>query len=139
MKRYLEVFCITMMLSAIGFGQQSRQTGRNDPQAQLISNYQKFPERYIRIHDESWRYDEKIHSAFHSFALRNSAGIAYSDVEIRFDYLDAKGKTMQSQSLKIPGFLKAYEVKKLKDLQVKKVPKDSEQVTITVIKAILRP
>jgi len=103
----------------------------------LIENYRQYPDRYIRILDESWKLDPAGTTATHSFTLKNTAGVAYSDVTLRIAYQNSAGKDLQVQSLKIPGILKAYEIKKIKDFKVKNVPEKSDQAVISIAKALI--
>lgn len=118
---------------------QSRQTGKQDPQTQLINNYRKYADRYIRISGESWQYDQTNKIATHSFTVKNGAGVAYSDIEIEVAYLSAEGKNLQVQTVKIPGILAAYQIKKVKDMKVRKVPAQSDQALLKVTKASIHP
>jgi hypothetical protein len=118
---------------------QDRTLRRPDPQTQVLDNYRRYPDRYIRISGETWKYDVKSRSALHSFTLKNNAGVAYSDIEIRLIYQDSKGKTLQSQILKIPGVLGIAEIRKIKDMKAMNVPAGSEQVLLTVAKGLMHP
>jgi len=118
---------------------QARLPQRPDPQAQLISNYSLYPDRYIRISKEAWKYDEAAHCALHSFEMKNIAGVAYSGIEIRLIYQRADGKVLRSQVAKIPGILAAYELRKIRDLKVSNVPAGSDQVLVSVTKATIHP
>jgi len=118
---------------------QDRPSRRPDPQTQVLENYRRYPDRYIRISEEAWKYDIASHSAMHSFTLKNNAGVAYSDIEIRLIYQDSKGKTLQSQTLKIPGVLGIAEIRKIKNMKASNVPMASEQVLLTVAKGLIHP
>jgi hypothetical protein len=122
---------------AAAVAEQARKAPKTDQQTQLLNNYRKYPDRYIRISDESWKYDETTQTALHSFTLKNNAGAAYSSIELRASYLDQDGKTLLNQVLPIPGALSPYQVKKFKDLKVKKVPRAATQVLLMVTKGIL--
>jgi len=118
---------------------QDRPARGPDPQTQVLENYRRYPDRYIRISDETWKYDVKSHSALHSFTMKNNAGVAYSDIEIRLTYQDSNGKTLQNQILKIPGVLGIAEIRKIKDMKVRNVPAESEQVLLTIAKGLMHP
>jgi hypothetical protein len=118
---------------------QTRQTAKPDPQTQLLNNYRKYPDRYIRISGESWQYDRNTRIAVHSFTMKNIAGVAYSEIEVEMTYLSAEGKKLQVQSVKIPGILAAYQIKKIKDMKVKKVPVQCDQVLLKVTTAKIHP
>ncbi len=119
--------------------QKIRPPRRPDPQTQLLNNYRQYPDRYIRISNEAWRYNDRSHTAFHSFTLKNSAGVAYAEIEIRLKYLSADGRILQSQILKIPGILAAYQMRKINELKVPKAPAQSDQVLTTIEKASIHP
>jgi hypothetical protein len=122
---------------SVGIAQQSQVPRRPDPKVQLLNNYRQYPERYIRILEESWKFDELERTASHSFTLRNSASAVYSEIEIRFTYLNSAGKTLHSRVLKIPGNLAPYEVKRIKGFKLKNVPAASDQVVLAVAKALI--
>jgi hypothetical protein len=110
-----------------------------DPQTQLLNNYRKYVDRYIRISDETWKYNDTSLSATHSFSIKNIAGVAYSDIELRVNYMNASGKSLQTSVLKIPGTLAAYTSKKFANLKVQKVPRECDQAVLTVTKATIAP
>ncbi len=128
---------IMILIAAAGLDAQIRARKGPDPQTQLLNNYRNYADRYIRISGESWKYDDVARSASHSFTLKNIAGVAYSDIELRVDYLSPKGNTLKSHSLKIPGILPAYQTKKFKDLKVENAPTESDQAVLTVTKAVI--
>jgi hypothetical protein len=119
--------------------QQNQPLRRPNPQTQLLNNYRQYPDRYIRISGESWKLGETNDSALHSFTLKNIAGVAYSDIELRVNYLDANGKTLLSRTVKVPGILAAYSVKKVQNMEVKNVPGSSDSVLLSVAKAAIHP
>jgi hypothetical protein len=110
-----------------------------DPQTQLLNNYRKYVDRYIRISDETWKYNDISHSATHSFTLKNIAGVTYSDIELSVNYMNGGGKSLQTHILKIPGTLTAYTSKKFTNLKVQKAPQECEQAVLTVTKATIAP
>ena len=133
------VLMVTICASTSNSPAQTRLPRRPDPQTQLLDNYRRYPDRYIRISNETWKYSEGSRSALHSFTVKNSAGVAYSAIEIRLNYLDSNGKALVSRTLKIPGNLAAYEVRKIKEMKVRDVPAGSDQVILTVTKAMIYP
>ncbi len=135
----LLTFSSMVCISGADGAQQIRLPRRPDPQTQLLNYYRHYPDRYIRISKEAWRYDDKSHTAFHSFTLKNSAGVAYAGIEIRLKYLSVDGKAVQSQILKIPGILAAYQTKKINELRVRNAPAGSDQVLATIEKASIHP
>ena len=68
------------------YAEQGRLPRKPDPAAQLLNYYRKYPERYIRITDETWKYDQRAHSALHSLTLKNTASASYYGIEVRFEY-----------------------------------------------------
>ena len=118
---------------------QTRSIRKPDPQTQLLNNYRKYPDRYIRISGESWKYDDSNLTALHSFTLKNIAGVAYSGIEIRASYLDANGKLLYKEVLRCPGILAAYQIRKIKGIKVKNVPLACEQALLAVITASIHP
>jgi hypothetical protein len=118
---------------------QTRPRKGPDPQTQLLNNYRKYVDRYIRISGETWKYDDITHCATHSFTLKNTAGVAYSDIELSVSYLNASGKSLQTSVLKIPGALSAYTSKKFADLKVQKVPENCDQAVLSLSKATIIP
>ena len=121
----------------VGRAQQSRMPRRPDPSVQLLNNYRQYPERYIRILEESWQLNKLTRTASHSFTLKNSAAAVYSDIEIRFTYLNSAGKFLHSRLLKIPGNLAPYEVRRIKGFKIKNVSAASDQVVLAVAKALI--
>jgi hypothetical protein len=117
--------------------QQKQMPRRPDPKVLLLNNYRRYPDRYIRILEESWKYDALGQTASHSFTLRNSAATVFSDIEISFTYLSSEGKVVHSQTVKIPGSLAPYEVRRIKDFKIKKVPAASDQAVLAVAKALI--
>jgi hypothetical protein len=133
----LLMFGVMVCVSAVNSVEQVR--ARPDPQTQLLNNYRQYPDRYIRISDETWRYDDLSHAASHSFTMKNIAGVAYAGIEIRVNYMSASGKTLQSQTLKIPGILPAYGTRKIHDLKAQNVPAKSDQAILAVTKGFIHP
>jgi hypothetical protein len=130
---------VTIIGLALTAAAQTRTARKVDPQAQLLNNYRKYPDRYIRISNETWRYDDTNQTAFHSFTLKNNAGVAYSGIQVRVNYLNDDGKTLQSQVLNVPGTLAAYEIKKIKDIRNRKVPPQCTQAVISISTAVIGP
>ena len=70
----LLLLVLTISTSVISKAAQVRQRRGLDPQTQLLNNYRKYVDRYIRISGETWKYDDSTRSATHSFTLKNIAG-----------------------------------------------------------------
>jgi hypothetical protein len=130
---------IIVLISIVSIAAQTRARKAPDTQTQLLNNYRNYADRYIRISDEKWKYDDVAQIATHSFSLKNTAGVAYSEIELRVNYLSPAGKALKSSTIKIPGVLPAYQTKKFKDLRVEKVPEASDQAVLAVTKAVIHP
>ncbi len=117
--------------------EQSPHARKIDPQVQILQYYRQYPERYIRIARETWQYDETSRTAIHSFTLRNSATVAYQDIEMRFSYESSAGKVLYTQVVKIPGTLAALGIRKVESIKVTKVPGAAINVVLTVTAARL--
>ena len=114
--------------------EQQRQLQRLSPQEQILQYYREYPERYIRVFKETWTYERTSKRSFHSFSLRNSATVSYHAIEMSFTY-QAGGKTLQTQTLKIPGVLAPGATMEVNKIEVKGVPAASQSVLIVVTKA----
>ena len=117
--------------------QARRAQKRPDPQAQLLEYYRQYPDRYLRVVDESWAYDPISRNAFHSFTLRNIANIAYTSIEVSFSYESAGGKNVLTRTVKIPGSLAAMGSMNIKKIKVAAVPATVKNVVTTVAKAVV--
>ncbi len=126
--------CIFLAIS--GFG-QARRPQKIDPQAQLFSYYRQYPDRYIRISQESWRYNQRTRVAQHSFTLNNTAMVPYCEIRIRFEYKDEKGATLLTQSQQLAGILQPYRPVQQKDVTLKAVPAPAVNVVVSVDKALV--
>jgi hypothetical protein len=148
--RYFLVSCgLGILLSVILFSyyavpilppdliEQRRQSQKLSPEAQLLIYYRQYPDRYIRVSKESWQYDQSSRSAFHSFTLKNTAGVAYYAIEVLVSYQRSDGKILYTQAVKIPGTLAPYGTLEVKKITVKHVPAASESVLIGVAKALI--
>ncbi len=116
-------------------GGQSRTAHRPDAQTQLLEYYRRYPDRYVLVSNQTWRYDYVARAAFHSFTLRNTAGVGYCDIEVSFDYQAASGKSTQTQVVKVQGTLEAYQKLDVRRVKVKGAPEASETVVVGVVKA----
>ncbi len=108
-----------------------------DPQAQLMKYYRQYPDRYIRISKESWRYNEKTRAAQHSFTLNNTAMVPYCEIQVRFEYQDEKGTTIATQSQQVAGILQPYRPVQQKDLTLKAIPARAVNVVVSVSRALV--
>jgi hypothetical protein len=114
---------------------QSRTTRRLDPQTQLLEYYRRYPDRYILVSNQSWKYDFVARAAIHSFTLRNTASVGYCDIEVSFAYQAASGKTLQTQVVKVQGILEALRTLDVRRVKVKAAPSDADTVVVSVVKA----
>lgn len=114
---------------------QAKTWKKKTPEAQIQDYYRQYPESYIRISKETWQFDPGPRIAFHSFTLKNTAGVSYSEIEVRFSYESASGKTIQTQVVKIPGTLSAQGTREVKRIKVTDVPAASSRVLMSVAKA----
>jgi hypothetical protein len=114
---------------------QSRTTRRPDPQAQLLDYYRRYPDRYILVSNQTWKYDFVVRAAIHSFTLRNTASVGYCDIEVSFAYQASSGKTLQTQVVKVQGILEALRTLDVRRVKVKGAPDSSESVLVSVVRA----
>lgn len=101
------------------------------PSAQLFGYYRKYPERYLRISEHSWKYDRLRRSAAHSFTLSNVATLPYYYVRVRFTYQASSGKALQSRVVQVLEGIAALGKKQIR-AEVKGVPDEAEQVVVSI-------
>ena len=101
------------------------------PSDQLFGYYRRYPERYLRISEQSWKYDPRRRSAAHSFTLSNVATVPYYYIQVRFTYQDSSGKTLQSKVVQVLEGIAALGKKRIR-AGVKGVPKEAEQVVVSI-------
>lgn len=114
---------------------QSRTSRKPDPQAQLLEYYRRYPDRYILVSNQTWKYDFVVRAAVHSFTLQNKATVGYCDIEVSFNYQSASGKTIQTQVVKVQGILEALRTLDARRVKVKRAPDTAEAVLVGVVKA----
>jgi len=107
-----------------------------DPEKQINQYYRDYPERYIRISGESWRYSDRSRSAFHTFTLKNSATVPYHDIEIKFSYESAGGKVLHTHSAKISGTIAALSSLEVSELKVTGVPESAVKAVASISRAL---
>jgi len=99
----------------------------------VAREYQReYPERYIRISDESWRYDSASGRAFHSFKLRSMTTVVYDKIRVRLVYRAPDGKVRATREAGVPGVLKPGATREVSDLEVRGVPPDGESANVSV-------
>ena len=116
--------------------EQKRGFQKPPAQPTILDYYRQYPDRYISIDDETWVYDAGTQTASHSFTLRNLAVSAYKEIEIRFTYGSAAGKTLMTRDVKIPGALQGQGTLSIKKLKVAGVPAATRSVVTAVVKAL---
>jgi len=114
---------------------QTRSMKKPDRQAQLMAYYRDYPDRYLRITDETWLYNPVSRSALHSFTIRNIAMASYRSIEITFSYQASDGKVLLTRTVGIPGPLAASATLPIKNLKVSGVPAATKTVVTKVAKA----
>jgi hypothetical protein len=113
---------------------QLRMTQKRPVQPTILDYYRMYPDRYIRVENEIWKFDRDTKVASHSFSLRNLATVAYSDIEIRISYEAADGKVVLTRDIKIQGVLNAQETREFKGMKVTAVPESTKNALITLTK-----
>jgi hypothetical protein len=106
-----------------------------DPREQVLEYNSRYPERYIRIRDQSWRYDQNTGAAFHTFTLSNSATVAYRSIRIRLLYRSAAGKAIETRSVELPDRLPALGSRRVSSIKVTHIPAASDTVLLEVVGA----
>jgi hypothetical protein len=107
-----------------------------DAATQIINNYRQYPDRYIRIVDETWRSDPAGRTGFHSFTLRNLATVPYHDIEVRVKYQTSDGKDLAVRTAKVPGNLAGLGKRQCK-ITIANIPKGADSAQCSIVKAIL--
>lgn len=103
----------------------------------ILDYYRQYPDRYIRVENESWHFNDKTGIAIHDFALRNLATVPYKEIVVRIAYESADGKALLTRDVKIPGVLPSQETMSLKKIQVTRVPAATGTAMVTVAKALM--
>jgi hypothetical protein len=114
---------------------QRRPPRPEDVQAQLLNYYRQYPDRYIRVENHTWTLDMKTHTSYHTLTLRNSAGVAYGEIEICFTFQMGDGKTGGTQTLKVAGKIAPFQTLAVRRLAVKNTHTDCGSVTASVVRA----
>ncbi len=127
-------YAISTRLLPMGHLEQRRKI---DPAAQILQYYRQYPERYIRVSKETWKYDGVSRTASHALTLTNSATVGYHLIDLRFSYETAKGKVLHSQVVTIQGILAPGATMDVRKINVKNVPDAAESVVVTVAKAMV--
>ena len=132
--------CITVISCNPAAGQTRPLPQRIDPSKKVLEYYRQYPDRYIRISEESWKTDSargNTSAVTHSFTLKNNATITYAAIEVRFDYQTASGKSLQTKTVVLKEALGPLARKKF-NVTVKNVPEKAEKVITAVTKAFVQ-
>ncbi len=124
-----------MWVRPLGRIEQAQFLPKVDPKTRIREYYVQYPESYIRIGKESWRYFGASGTAYHRFTLTNKATVSYDNIRIEVSYQSAAGKVVLRETIVLPGILEASGSREISDLEVKHVPSDSETVLIRVVGA----
>lgn len=103
----------------------------------ILDYYRQYPDRYIRVENESWQFDTGTLTATHSFSLRNLATVAYKEIVVRFTYEAPSGKILLTRDIKIAGQLQSQGTMNLKKIKVTGVPTATKSAVLVVSKALM--
>lgn len=124
-----------MWVRPLGRIDQAQFLPKVDPATRVREYYARYPERYIRISGESWRYDGADGTARHKFTLTNQATVSYESIRIELTYQSAAGEVLHRETVDLPGSLEDSGSKEISSLEVKRVPTRSETVLLRVVGA----
>jgi hypothetical protein len=114
---------------------QKKPVAKKAPQPTILDYYRKYPDRYIRVENESWVLNDDANTAIHSFSLRNLATVPYTEIEVRITYEGAGGKTLLTHDIKIQGALQGQATREFKYLKVSGVSTATRNAVVAVTKA----
>ena len=130
--RKVRLLLLLLIAAAPGHpGMAQRPMPGPTPAEQQFAYYRRYPDRYLRISDHTWKYDTVRAAAVHSMVLRNVATLPYYYIQLRFTYLSPSGKTVHSQVVQALEGIAAFSRKKIQ-VRVKGAPFGAEQVVVTV-------
>ena len=101
------------------------------PSAELFGYYRRYPERYLRISEHTWRFDPSRSSAIHSFTLKNVATAPYYYIHVRFTYVDAVGKVLHTREVQVLQGIAGLGTKQIRT-EVKGAPGKAERAVLTI-------
>jgi len=81
-----------MWVRPLGRVDQAQFLPKVDPKTRAREYYAQYPESYIRINRESWRYDSGSGTAYHKFTLTNQAMVGYDSIRIELTYKSPQGR-----------------------------------------------
>jgi len=122
-----------MWVRPLGRVDQAQFLPKVDPKTRAREYYAQYPESYIRISRESWRYDSGSGTAYHKFTLTNQAMVGYDSIRIELTYKSAAGKAVRSETITLPGRLEASGSREISNLKVKHVPPDSDTALLRIV------
>jgi len=122
-----------MWVRPLGRIDQAQFLPKVDPKTRAGEYYAQYPESYIRISRESWRYDSGSGTAYHKFTLTNQATVGYDSIRIELTYKSAAGKAVRSETITLPGRLEASGSREISNLRVEHVPPDSDTALLRII------
>ena len=126
---------LTPVLVTCAVSGQSPTSRKPNPHEQLLDYFRRYPDRYIQVSRQTWKYDFVERTAIHSFTLRNTASVGYCDIQVSFNYQAANGSSMKTQVVKVPGILEALQKRDMRQVKVKGAPDSAETVLVSVTKA----
>lgn len=126
-----------MWIRPLGRIDQAQFLPKVDPVKRVREYYAQYPESYIRIGKESWRYDTGSGTAYHTLTLTNQATVTYEDIRVELTYKSATGRALHSDTIMLPGRLPSSGSMVISDLEVRRVPRDSDTVLIRVVGAVV--
>jgi hypothetical protein len=124
-----------MWVRPLGRIDQAQFLPKVDPKVRVQEYYARYPESYIRLSKESWRYLSASKTAYHKFTLTNQATVSYDSIKIELTYQSATGKAVHRETVALPGTLAASGSREISGLEVKHVPPDSESALLRVMGA----
>ncbi len=117
-----------MWVRPLGRVDQAQFLKKKDPLVQVREYYRDYPERYIRIGSESWKYVQGSRTAIHAFTLTSTATVAYQGIRVRLTYQSANGEALRTEVVAVPGTLAAAGTMRVAGIEVKGVPAVSDRV-----------
>jgi len=114
---------------------QKRITQKAPARPTILDYYRKYPDRYIRIDNESWLLNRETRAASHNFTLRNLAIVAYTEIVVRITYEGAGGKILLTHDIKIQGALQGQSAREFKKVKVNGIPELTQNAVATIAKA----
>ncbi len=125
---------VSIGLSVESFAQR-RPARPEEVQAKLLNYYRLYPDRYISVVKHAWHVDSAKRTSYHSLTLKNSAGVAYGEIELRLNFQSTDGKVVDSRTVKVPGTIAPYQVLDVRRLAVKGARQEYDSVLASIAKA----